>query len=283
MVDINFFWGNRMKNQGKALFGAVAVALVGHASAATTWTWTASPNDTSPNVISASVAGVGAVTATPTGWADTGTGTPRVIEQQVGTGSSSTTHFVTYSGGLGINNLDGCTSGGSCDVGDTYVSAPEHAIDNNQRYEMVMLQFSTAVNLSSLNLGYVGGTDADFTVMAFQGAAGKQALAGKAWNALDAGWKLVGNYENTTTGEKNISNSYYSSFWLVGAYNPMVGGGTGDATNDYFKLKSVTGCALGATTIDCKPRGGSAPEPGTLLLMGVGLVGLLRLRGVRTL
>lgn len=267
-----------MKNQGKALFAAVALGLATHVSALTTWTWTASPTDTTPNPVAA-----GGVTATPTGWADTGSGTPRALEQQPG--AATNTNFATYSGGLGINNLDGCTSGCG-DPGDVYSSAPEHAIDNEQRYEMVLLSFSgAAVNLTSVNFGWIG-TDSDYTVMAFQGTAGNQSLAGKTWNTLDSGWKLIGNYSDATLNENRSLNSggnssagVYSSFWLIGAYNPLTGVAQTSGF-DYLKLSAVTGCVSGAAGC-LQINQQSVPEPGSLALFAIGMLGVIRLRKAR--
>lgn len=300
-----------MKSQFKIIVSTLSLALAGEVSAATSWTLNESATGTT----------VGGVTVVATGWADTGTavGSYNKIEAQLATSNVATTHFVTYSGGLGINNNDGCTSGAGCtvsttqDPGDTKSSAPEHAIDNNGRYEMVLLDFGTAkVNLSSIGFGWnavqntwsgkssTGAWDSDFTVLAFEpskAGAVSSALVDKTWNALDSGWSVVANYSNGTnattvngvTTGNGISSNIYSSYWLVGAYNPLAGGVATDmingvATNrttqdDYLKLKWVSGtvCAAGAT---CGPTG-QVPEPGSLALMGVGLLGLIRMRKTR--
>lgn len=284
-----------MKTQFKAALGAITLTLVGQVSAATTWTWSSNPTDVTPNAQT-----VSGVTATPTGWADTGSGTPAVIEQQNGTPNTSsgavTTNFATYSGGLGINNMDGtCPTCSTGDAGDVYSSAPEHALDNNQRYEMVLLSFgpNTLVNLTSINLGWVDSTkDADFTVMAFQGDVTKASVSGLTWNSLDAGWKLVGNYNNSSSGDKTISTSYLSSYWLIGAYNPLAAKSTTytnasgqavamDTSSDYFKLKSITGdaCTIGAA--GCGSTTTKVPEPGSLALLSLGVLGLVRMRRFR--
>jgi hypothetical protein len=260
--------GKEMKNQLKALSGVLALALAGQVSAATTWTLktTAVAGDNS------------AVTSTATGWADSGTGTPRLIEQQTAPGN-----FVLYSGGLGINNLDGCAIGGTCgDPGDVASTAPEHAIDNNQRYEMVLLSFSSAVKLAQMKMGWAGSTDSDVTVMAYTGSGAPSSLIGKTWTAASlTGWSVIGNYANVGTTTKDINaGGTYSSYWLIGAYNPLGGSVASGFTSqdDYVKLASVSGCVSG--TAGCNPTT-KVPEPGSLALVGIGLLGLIRLRKAR--
>lgn len=191
------------------------------------------------------------------------------------------TSLVSYSSGLGMTS-DGTT-------------APNHAIDNNGNIETVMFSFSDGVagqsnndkvNLTSASFGYVSG-DSDYSIYAFTGT-GSMSLAGVSYSTLTSnGWTLVGHYDGSSSaGTKSFSNSIYSSYWLVGALNTASSGK--DVGDDYFKLASVSGttCKANPTAPGCTPPpctpgtpgcgGGGVPEPGTLFLMGVGLIGLAR-------
>jgi hypothetical protein len=177
-----------------------------------------------------------------------------------------------YSGnGLGVTNRDGSSScpGGSdnCEGTPSVTIAPEHAVDNNDRYDAVLLHFDSAVNLLQVAIGYKD-TDADISVLASNGAA----LSGRTYDGatglVNAGWDIIGNYANLDTGLANarsIPNTKFATDWLILAYNPAFGSGTNlGEGNDYFKLSAVIG--------NTRPPG-NAPEPGTALLLGAAVIG----------
>ncbi len=238
--------------------GACLLAASGVASAAT-WTF----NNTTSNTQNG-------VTATASAWSNTAGATNTLLDSA---------YLTTWgSSGLGVKNKD-------FNNGDTYEgNDPEHAIDNDQRKDSVLFSFSgDKVNLSSTYFGWVSSSygygDSDFSVYAFTGA-GSADLAGVTYTDAGmaaAGWTLVGHHGGgSSAGWKTINaSSIYSSYWLIGANS-----GTNDSKKDAFKLLKVAG-----TTCADNPRGdgcgytppGGVPEPGTLLLMGAGFLGMTRM------
>jgi PEP-CTERM motif-containing protein len=243
-----------MKKQLAFVSAALALAASQPVSAATTWTL--GPTDP-PGIL------------TTIGVANTN---GSLIEVQ-----PDITNTVWYTGGWGINNLDGCSSGSTCDVGDLQNTAPEHAIDNNQRYEMLLIGFNTPTKLTQMDIGY-SNTDSDMTVLAYTSNtpfALNTNLVGKTYSQLTtSGWTVIGDYANVPLNTQQDINTagggVVSSYWLIGAYNPL--GGTASLTdgNDYVKLFSVTGTGGNTTK--------SVPEPTSLALVAAGLIGALRVR-----
>lgn len=251
-----------------ALLG-LATMGVGSLASAATWTF----NNTSTNT-------QGGVTATASAWANTVGGGNTALESA----------FLTYnsSSGLGVKNKD-CGTSPCTGSGDTNEGiSPEHAVDNDQRKDSILFSFAgDKVNLSSTTFGWVsqdtGYQDSDFSVYAYTGA-GVGSLGGVTYTdaaMLAAGWALVGHYGGgSSTGSKLITSSIYSSYWLIGALN-----GTNDSKKDAFKLIKVAGttCTDNPGGTGCGGGGGGQiPEPGTLLLMGLGLLGLTRMTNRRT-
>jgi hypothetical protein len=284
-----------------------AWAFVGSASAATTWTFTSgasdlvpgqtfnkspygtggSPNSTVPangtagnsttnstgswgNTIRAQSGGI---YATAQGWSNTG-GT---------TSTSNSTNYTLesaylglYSGGVGVNNRDGVGSGSnSGDSGDVWSTAPEHAVDNEQRYDSVLFSFSDLVTLTSLSLGYPTsgtGLDSDMIVMAWNGV-GTPSLSGKTYASIDdagSGWQLVGAYSNvaqTNTPVSINSSKASSQYWLIGTYIPLFSTAAFDSYKDYAKISALGGY-----------KTQKVPEPGSAALSGLalGILGMVR-------
>jgi len=188
-------------------------------------------------------------------------------------------------------------------------AVPNHALDSvGTNTEAVLLQFATSTILTGIDLSYISG-DADISVFRYTGTSAPTSLTttGATLTAMTAaGWQLVGNYANlsadssapyqynlingaTDTKETPTDNaatvvptasssSVGSSWWLVVAYNTNYGSGTNlEQGNDYFKLLAVAGEACTTAGTKCATTG-KAPEPASLALAAVGLIGVASTR-----
>jgi hypothetical protein len=195
-----------------------------------------------------------------------------------------TAQLVYYGDTLGIQNQDG--EGG----------APQHSIDNIPNssstgyndYDMVLLEFDEAITLTNVVIGWATNNgnnsnngSADISVVAYTGNSAITSTPffaqTETWGSLlSSGWESIGNYENASQTQA-ITTDVVSNYWLVGAYNPIFGGGLSNA-NDGFKLAAVE-----------TERGSRPPpstqisEPGSFAIMLLGLVGLgLRRKSAKT-
>lgn len=221
--------------------------------------------------------------------------------QQQGFGTSST-------GSLRVATIvgHGTSAGGSEPTG-----SPDHAIDNQGAHEFVLFEFSDAVTLNSLKISFPGGSTpgTDVSILAYKGAgAPNMALidsdtAGGLYDPITnpGGTVEPGDLGDTNTWERTAFNANESDentglglgvtgfsmtteskYWLVGAYNKHLGG-IANTTVDAIKLAGLGGnfkfCPPGNPGPGCTPGGGgggNVPEPSTLTLAALGMLGGIR-------
>jgi MYXO-CTERM domain-containing protein len=203
------------------------------------------------------------VNLTVTAWSDT--------DDLSGADEVETAELIwAQSSALGIVNRD--ESSGS----------PHHSIDSvtsdsDGEFDMLLLEFDTAVNLTSLNLDWATGgsynNTTDISILAWNGS-GSGSVLGETWSGVldnSVGYDSAGNYSNVGLSYYSVNpTNIESTKWLVGVYNPVFGSG-GDAGDDGMKLSKIkTSTSAGP---DPQPPG-QVPVPGTAALILAGLFGL---------
>lgn len=219
-----------------------------------------------------------------------------------------------YSGGLGIRNSDYNSSGSDRDNSEG--GTPEHAVDNDQRFDLVLFDFGAAnpIALTDIQIGYVPGVgnnhcpsnqsfcDADITLLAYEGGdAGDTSLldgrllTGSTEDLRAKGWTLIDNYDmspddgavNPDPDNGGPAQRIASSRWIVMAHSNAFGtvcvnDSSCANNNDYFKIASVSGKILPPPPPPPPPNTGSVPMPAPLTLLGLGLIGLGFANGRKT-
>ena len=173
--------------------------------------------------------------------------------------------------GFGVRNANGEST------------SPNHSMDNAGSTDLIAFSFNQSVAITSAKLGWVE-TDSDFSLLRWVGAGTPdfntkiqgQSIGAGEFSTVNGSWQLVGNYNNTNTGTVDTtiapinSAGLTSSWWLISAYNSGYGGPSNGANNgnDYMKLLAIAG-SVGTNLV---------PEPGSLALAGMALLGVLGAR-----
>lgn len=220
---------------------------------------------------SSDTSGVGGVATNA--WANTGPTTDSSDD-----GYLAEAEINVYDGGLGISHDDNETT-----------TSPNHAMDNNNRFELLLFDFGgQEIALEEVTLGWIESNDGDFFAMAYKpGDTGRDTPAvdgleftSSTEDLTGAGWELLGAYEANSAGTFNLNNvdDMSSSYWLVGAYNPVFASACSgcnwgsDYYYDYMKLRKLWGDVVPGDPGD--PGDPSVPEPASLLLLAGSMVPL---------
>jgi hypothetical protein len=169
-----------------------------------------------------------------------------------------------FGGGLGVTS------------GDENGSGNTHVIDNQNRYDFVILQFDQAVQLTAATFNgfaFGGTTDTDASIywgnsnVAWNAGLGFNNQASSALGALLNGSAISAGGSGGTRN-LNLANTATGNLWLVGAafMNP-------DAKIDGFKLGGLT-----VKTVSPVPE----PSSWALMLAGFALVAVAMRRAIRT-
>jgi hypothetical protein len=137
-------------------------------------------------------------------------------------------------------------------------TAPGHTIDNSGRYDFLVLQFQTAVNVTQLGLTAWGDTDISWAV-GTTATAFNSTLSFANWAAVDAAFSAFqasnGNWMNDGTGfTRSTPGGASGNLFFISAGMPNP-----DQSSDYVKLKTLT----------------AVPEPASWAMMigGLAVVG----------
>lgn len=255
------------------------------AFAADTWNWNVS--GCSQTVAGSTVnAGYGSVANVGNAWgcdSTTGSKTATITAWSTTGYNSTAQNFDKAS----LRRYSGNEFGVVNDNAETSTDS-QHAIDNKTHTDAVLIQFSGAVELNALNLGWMYN-DSDISILRYVGNGdASAALLGKTAAQIKTdmdnggdGWDLVANKFNVGTSAaatfnnaNAVGSNESSSWWLITAYNQTIGTTTADSKLDYFKLFSFAAASKTQTP------GTGVPEPATLTLAAaaLGAIGWVRRR-----
>jgi hypothetical protein len=189
---------------------------------------------------------------------------------------------------LGVKNKAEKTRGESWGDNSGYLKKANRGIDSvatqgkqtGGNFDMILLEFDTAVSLDGLTLEWARGGNAakktaDISVLAYTGDGSfdlkKNTWAGVLGSGNGNAFDTVGNYTNVGLSYFAVNPAYVTSTkWLIGVYNPVFGSG-GDAGDDAFRLASIeTSGQIENTFMLSAIEPQDVPSPGTPLLLLAG-------------
>lgn len=171
-----------------------------------------------------------------------------------------------YGNGWGITNRD--EGSGS----------PSHSADNiGDDYDFFLISFSEVVSLSKATYSWAYGNTSQNQVsvaaLDSNDFTGNGSLHNKTWSGIKANNTLSSDYAQmqssggyfTNFAGTNVDNEF-STHWLIGSLNSVFGGTMGMEGNDGMKLAGVS--------FDKKVISTSVPEPSSMLLFCLAIIGL---------
>jgi hypothetical protein len=249
-----------MKMKGKMAkvfsIGGAILAFTCVAGASTTFNYTGSAISPGPGNIAETVGGI---TATAWAvWANYDSSGSTVVQNGAnaygGTQPANANFATTWLAEYQTNGLAVCNPNEqpSCGV-------PEHQIDNYHGLEFVLIGFSAAVNLNSVqvqNYGSPTGGSADVDLS-------YAVLSASQESSLLGGTLAFNSIAFTTLTSSNLTSDTYTltgagQYLLIGT--AVTGNYGGDSTPDAFKIQNVI----------VNPA--SVPEPSSVFLIGSGLI-----------
>jgi PEP-CTERM motif len=205
------------------------------------------------------------------------TATALGVYYSVGSASAFTNAALTAGdlgayGGAGLGACETVNPPGTVDC-----TSPNHQIDNGKNgtatddFEFVLIKFSAAVNLSSIQLGNFGGGSSDpfnITYYTSTSTAASLALAGttlgsgNSFSSAQTQSSQSGACTQNNTCVDNLSGAATSGVTYL-----LIGASIHDNGTDYFKIQD-----LNASTTNNSQS--ATPEPATFGMIGLALAGL---------